>query len=370
MEFRVEIRDTAFNLLEVLENEVLALSWDYSRIGGCGNFRFTLPRNYCDEKFISGDFNIRIYIRNESTKAYDLWYQGLVEDKIPNIRGERETVDVVGHGYSAQLSRIQIDRNYSSDETSVVVKHILDNDITANTNITYDVGDLVATSFTPDTLSFNTDAKRAMQTLSDIVGTREWGVDKDRKFFFKARSSTVGFKFPLGAKITDFSSDQSFKDIINRVIIQGGETGGSPYSNTYNDTSSQTKYNRRDKIVQNSAITTNAVASNYATAIFAEFSDIVRRARCSFVNHTTRVESTIPIPLFVLLSSGVTYGSKNYGEFLYSGEIERQINRIQYNINFDGALSIKLNLGQLRPSLAEDIGRLDYKLEQMRSERL
>jgi hypothetical protein len=368
VDFRVEIRDTSFNTLEVLDNEILSVRWDYSRIGGCGAFSFSLPRNYCEEKYISGDFNIRIYIRNPDTDIYDLWYQGLVEDKTPTVSGHKEVIEVSGHGYSAQLSRIQIDRDYSSDEIARdVVKHIMDNDITSNTDITYDDGDIVATTFTADTLEFNTDAKSAIETCADIAGTREWGVDKDRKFFFKARSSTPGFYFPLGTKITNFKSNQNFRDIVNRVVIQGGETGGAPYTNTYNDTVSQAKYNRRDKVIQNSAITTNTVASQYADAIFAEYSDVIRRASCSLVNHFSRIESTIPIPLFIVKTRGRLYGEFKYGEGLYSGLVERQVNRIQYKIDNKKNLSINLNLGQVRPGLAENIAQLEHQLEQQRS---
>ncbi len=235
MIFRTELRDREFNILEIIDDEIINLNWDYSRIGGCGGFSFDLPREFCNEKHISGDFNIRIYYRNPSTKAYDLWYQGLVEDKTPNIRGNTETINIKGHGYLAQLSRIYIDKDYTSTEVSVIVKDILDTFVTPKTNITYSAGDIVATGFTPDSLKFNTDAKNALQTCADIVGAREWGVDKDRKFFFKARGSTVGFRFPLGNKITDFSEAQSFKDIINRVVIQGGDVSGVPCTKTYDD---------------------------------------------------------------------------------------------------------------------------------------
>jgi len=368
--YRIELRDRSFNLLEVLDKEIIDPCWEYSRIGGCGGFSFSLPREYCNEKHISGDFNIRIYKWNTTTKTYDLIYQGLVEDKLPSVRGSQEVIEVQGHGYLAQLSRIYIDHDYTSTEVSAIVKDILDNYVVPNTNITYDAGDIVATGFTPDSLSFNTDAKRALQTCADIVGSREWGVDKNRKFFFKARSETVGFRYPLGQKVTDFNNDDSFKDIVNRVIIQGGDVSGTPYTKTYDNIPSQTKYNRRDRVVQNSAITTDTVSAQFAEALFTEFADIVRRARCNMVDDDTIFESTIPIPMFQLLTSGITYGEKKYGTFLYAGRIEYQVNRISYSIGNVGKLKISLQLGQLRPSVSEAIAQLEYELEQQRQENL
>lgn len=367
MTVRVEIRDRSFTLLEILDKEFMGLSWDYSRVGGCGSFSFSLPRNYCDEKYISGDFNIRIYVRNETTSAYDLWYQGVVESKQPNVKDD-ETIQVSGHGYQAQLSRIYLSNvTYTSTEVSVIVKSILDTYVVPNTDITYDVGDLTATTFTPSSIKFNGSAMDALQTLADLVGEREWGVDKDRKFFFKARSSTVGYRFPLGRNVTSFNSDDSFKDIVNRVIIQGGDIAGTPYTATYNDTVSQLKYGLRTRVVSNSSITTADVASQFADSVLTEFNDVVRKGSCEIVNYTTRIENTIPIPLFALVARRVFYGEKYYGTFLYSGEISYQINRINYRYSNDGDLSMTLDLGKLRPNISEVIGQISYELEQLRT---
>lgn len=368
MVVRVELRDRSFNILEVLDKEFMSLSWGYSRNGGCDSFSFDLPREYCNERYISGDFNVRIYARNDTTQAYDLKYQGVVESKLPNVRGSEETISVQGHGYQAQLSRIYLDGvTFVSQEVSVIVKNILDNYVVPNTDITYDAGDITATSFTPSTITFNTDAQSALQTLADTTGTREWGVDKDRNFYFKQRSSTVGLRFPLGGKVTGFSSDDSFKDIVNRVIVQGGDVAGVPYTATFNDTLSQLKYGRRDEVVQNSSITTSDVAQQLATSVLTDKSDVVRRARMELVNHETFIESTIPIPLLAIVARGVLYGEKYYGTFLYSGEVSYQVNRVTYRISDDGVLQANIEMGKLRPDLSEAIGQVEYELEQLRS---
>lgn len=367
MIFRVELRDRDFNILEILDREFMGLSWSYARVGGCGDFSFSLPRKFCEEKSISGDFNIRIYYRNPSTKNYDLWYQGLIEDKDPQISGNQEIIKISGHGYLTQLSRIYIDKDYSSQEISAIVKNILDTYITPNTDITYDVGDIENTGFTADSLEFNTDAKRALETLANIVGSIEWGVDKNRKFFFKTRSSSVGFRWRIGKDITGLSENQSFKDIINRVIIQGGDVGGMPYSKTYNDTLSQAKYHLRTKVIQNSAIVTDTVSAQYADAIFAEFNEVIRKANITFINKDERIEAAIPIPLVIIIGDPVRYGEKKYGTFLYSGLIERQINRINYSLGNDNILKTQVDIGYTKPSIAEEIAKLDYKLEQQRA---
>jgi len=370
MEARVEIRDRSFTLLEILDKEILDLGWDYARIGGCGGFSFSLPRKFCDEKYISGDFNIRIYMRNSSTKVWDLWYQGFVENKRPTVRGNSELIQVTGHGYSAQLRRIYVDVNYSSQEMSLIATNIVDTIVEPSTDIIYDATLIEATSFTPDTLEFNTDADSAIQSCADIVGTREWGVNKDRKFFFKARSSTVGFRYWLGRDIINLSPDDSFRDIINSVLIQGGDVAGVPYTKSYEDTLSQAKYGKRTRVLQNSSIVTDTVSAQFANAIFAEFNDVVRKAQCDKLNVTSMIESTIPIPLAIIMANRVLYGEKKYGTFLYSGDIERQINRIGYKVDNNGILSVSLSLDYYRPNISEDIAQLAYQLEQQRSSTL
>lgn len=371
---RLVLSDRSFNVLEYLENEMMNLTWEYSRIGGCGSISFDLPRKYCDEKAISGDFNLRLYVRNPSTKAYDLWYQGIVEQKSPNVRGADETVSIQGHGYQAQLSRIQLrGLTYSSQEASVIVKNLLDNYIVPYTDITYSVGDLEATSFTFDTLEFSTDALSAIQTIADTVGGRDWGVDKNRKFYFKARSTTVGFRFPLGDKVTSFSDDDSFKDIINRVVVQGGDIAGVPFSpdptaSAYNNYASQLKYGRRDTIYQNSSVLTASVAEQIAASILTEKSDVIRRARCELATYETQIEATLPLPLFNLIARGTFYGEKLYGTFLYSGQISFQINRVVYKLRSeDSSITTSLELGQPLPNISETIGQLKYQIEQLRS---
>jgi len=367
--FRIELRERGtFDLLEILDREYVDLSWAYSRIGGCGEFEFLLPRKLFEEQSISGDFNIRIYYRNPATDSFDLWYQGLIENKVPNIAGNSENVAVSGHGYVVQLSRIYLDDvSYSSQEASVIVKDLLDNYITPNTDITYNAPDIEATTFTFDSLDFNTDALSALRTIADTVGTREWGVDQDRNFFFKERSSTVGRRYSLGNNITNFNENQDFKDIINRVIVQGKQTGGTYYKATYNDEVSQLKYGIRAEVIQNSAVSTADVSKQLADAIFAEKNDVIRKASCELVGLEAQIEATNPIDLMNVLGKEIKYGEKKYGTFLYSGNVDRVIDRINYMVTESGALRTYLDMGEQKPTISEAIQQLVFNLDQQRS---
>jgi hypothetical protein len=354
-------------MVEILDKEYMDLSWDYSRIGGCGGFSFRLPRKIFEERAISGAYNVRIYYRNPSTNTYDLWYQGLIENKIPNIRGNSEDIQISGHGYQAQLSNVYVSQTYTAQEASVIVKNILDNYVTPYTSISYDIGDLEATSFTFDTLEFNTDALSALQTIADTVGTREWGVDKNRKFFFKSRSSTVGLRYVIGKNITNYSENQDFKEIINRVIVQGAQVGGTYFTATYNDTPSQLKYGLRAKPKQNSSIVSSTVAEQFADSIFAEFNEAVIKSNFELVGIEAQIEATNPIPLVNILVKQDKYGEKKFGEGIYSGLVNISVNRVSYSVTNNNSLNIGIDLGKIRPAVSEAIAQLEYQLEQQRS---
>jgi hypothetical protein len=369
MSFRLELRDTSFAVIDVLDNEYQSLTWSYSRIGGCGEFSFKLPRKIFEQKSITGEQNVRIYYRNPATNAYDLWYQGLISNKTPNIRGNSESIGIDGHGYQAQLDRVYLNNiTYTGQEVSVIVKNILDNYVVPNTNISYSAPNIEATSVTLDSIQFNDTAQSALAKLADIVGTREWGVDENRSLFFKARSSTVGLYFPLGFNITDFNENQDFSEIINRLIIQGAQSGGTYFTaGPYENLPSQLKYNIRTKVIQNSSISTVGVAQQYATAVFAEFSDVTRKSNFNLVNFTAQLEATSPMPLLNIIKQQVRYGQKKYGTFLYSGSVDRTINRINYSVSDNNVLKISLDSGSLRPTVAEKLAELEYNMEQQRS---
>jgi hypothetical protein len=364
MNYKIVISDRRFNVIDEIQDVASNISWSYNRIGGCGAFYFDVPLRFCEETFLGGNFNVKIYVKNLSTGDHDLWYQGRIESKGYNVKGVRETITVRGNGYQSQLKDIYVDRDYTSKEASVIVKDILDNDITSNTNISYDAGDISATSFTFDSLEVNKDALDAMQTIADVVGSREWGVDKDRKLFFKARSSSIGFRFPIDDAVLSWRNDTSSSEIVNRVIIIGGDVAGTIFRRIANDTDSQRKWGRRDKVIQNSSIVTNDVADQFATAIFNDSNDITRRASLDLLGQQL-IETTIPIPLVQIVSELITWGSKKYGEFLYSGRISYQVNRINYKVDNIGNMVVSLDLGRLRPSTVENIKQLEYRIDQL-----
>lgn len=369
MDYRIELRDRSFNLLEVLEKDAFGISWEYNRIGGCGNFAFILARKFDDPKALSGFYDVRIYKRT-AAGTHTLWHSGYVEEKRPTLKN-KEDISVRGIGYVQQLKDVVVNTTYTNTEISAIVKDILDNYVVPNTDITYDAGDLVDTGFTADSLEFKTDAYRAMETLAEIVGTREWGVGSDRKFFFKARTDTISFYFPIESIIRGYSPVFDFRGIKNKLYLEGGDVSGTKYTRTGSNAASIAKYGTLEEIIQNSSIVTNTVADQYLEAILDEKSDLDIKAKLDLVNYLSQFESSVPLGRVEIMEVGVRYGEEYYGTFLYSDNLKYRINRILYRLkDADSALEVSLDLGKGRTSLAESIGQIEYELEQLRQGRV
>ena len=366
MIYRIELRDRNDDFVEIIDNRAQKLRWAYNRVGGCAAFSFDVSKRYCSELSLGANFNVRIYAKNFNTNNYDLKYQGRIESRSNKVSGKKETINIKGFGYQSELKDIIVNQDYSSQEISVIVKNVLDNFVVPNTNITYDSADIEDTGFTADSLEFSyVTALEVMKKLADIVGSREWGVDKDKKFFFKQKSSNTDIFYSLTAgKITGLSLDASSREIINKIIVIGGDVGDTKFVFTKNYTQNQNKYKRRDRVIQNSAVVSNTVAEQLADAEQAIGDGVVDRGRLTLRDEIF-LEDTIPIPLIKILTREILWDERNWDEFLWAGQDAFEINKINYKINKDSSLILSISIGQPLPSNAEDINRLKFELDQL-----
>ncbi|NOS67923.1 MAG: hypothetical protein HOO67_06220 [Candidatus Peribacteraceae bacterium] len=369
IEYLVELRDNNFNLVGRLEDEIESLQWGYSRIGGCDALRMVLNRKIEDFGNLSVDYDVQIKLRNPATNDYDLWWRGFLEQREP-IFGEKERVSVDGFGYIAQLQRINVNQTYTTTEVSAIVDDILTNLIVPNTKIVRNAAKIATTGVTLDSIQFkDVPADQAIKTLAETVGTREWGVDRTREFFFQARSSTILKRYIAGKDVEEFRVLDSFGTIINRVIIEGGDVAGVKFRRVVSDAASITKYGLRERVVVNNAITTNAVADAYGAAILRESAALARRASASIYKVESLIESSTPLGTIILrgILGGTTWGTKKWGTFLWGGEFSYQPNNIRYSLNRGGRLDVRIELGQRRPELVEVIREMGLRLEEVRA---
>ncbi len=363
--FKIVLSDRNFNIVQELQDQAFNIAWEYTRLGGCASFSFDLPIRYCQELTLGMNYNIKIYWRVPSTKTFNLIYQGRIEDKINNVANDGEAITIQGMGYQSALSDIFLQKTYTSTEVSAIIADMVQNYISANTNIIYDAIKIASTGFTPASWPVATDGLSGITALSDLVGTREWGVGVDRKFYFIQRSSTIGFRYPFGSGTLTFSDDSSTKKLVNHIVVIGGTLGGGgTYTKTFDYAVSQKKWGRRDISIQNSSIITDDVATQFANALYNAYSNVSHSASIQRLDDA-QIEAVIPIPLVQLRPKIITYGTSKYGSNLYSGLVSYQVNRIQYKLDSVGSMSYTMQIGTLIPSIIEDVKALEYNVNQI-----
>ncbi len=143
--FKIVLSDRNFNIVQELQDQAFNIAWEYTRLGGCASFSFDLPIRYCQELTLGMNYNIKIYWRVPSTKTFNLIYQGRIEDKINNVANDGEAITIQGMGYQSALSDIFLQKTYTSTEVSAIIADMVQNYISANTNIIYDAIKIAST---------------------------------------------------------------------------------------------------------------------------------------------------------------------------------------------------------------------------------
>lgn len=363
--FTVELRDKNFNLVRILTKKIKDISWVYNRIGGCGNCDISISISFEElTNYIKPDYEIRIFAALAGTSA-ELVYRGFVEDYRPKI-SIPDGVRISTSGYFGQLKRVPVIRTYTNMEISAIIKDILDQDILPNTSIFYEAANIEESGFVVDTIEFNTMADDAISTLARLAGNFEYGVDRNLDFYFKEKSTTIKHFVRIKKDVKNFDEINDYSNIINRYIIKGKDG----FSDTVDNTESQTLYGIRTKIISNSAITTTAVSQRYGSMLIAESARIARRASINIVNKNALFESSVPIGKLTILkvpiSTKTKYGAGKYGAFKYGNLISYDVENISYSLG-DIGLNAKIELGQEQPDITNQIEQLNFELNQIRN---
>lgn len=362
--YTVELRNKNFNLVKVLTKNINDLTWEYDRVGGCGRCSFTLTLEALEN--ISADYDVQIRLEDGSG-ATRLVYRGYVESYQP-IMDLKDTVHIEVFGYVGQLDRVRVNKTYTNQEISVIIKDILDTYVKPNTRVDYDLADVEVSDFTVDEIVFDELASDALKTLADLAGLMEWGVDRNLKFFFKKQSDVVNFYLRQGIDIKKFDNLDDYSAIINRINIKGSDL----LDETVNNLESQAAYGLRTQIVSQSSITTASVAQQYGASILSEKAKVNRKTTIQIINNMQFFEDVTPLGKVSILGGVVQqakkYGDNDaiYGNFKYGGLPSYQINSLTYKISGSGT-SVNMNAGYARPDIADEIKRLEFQLNQLRN---
>jgi len=351
----------------VLSKVFKSLSWNWNRIGGCGDCSVIVSADNTVLDGITADSELKIMLNDNDDTGLKTVYRGFLVSHKP-VRNLSDTIELTLSGYVSQLRRVRIKHTYAGMEVSAIVKDILDNYVLPITDILYDVADIENTNYVVDTITFDEMADSAIKTLADIAGMREWGVDVNKKFFFKARSSEILHYLRYKEVVVKYDTLNDWDNITNRIYLKGADA----FEKEANNSESQSLYGIREKILQVSSLSTNSVANRYCTMYFADNAKVTRRVTIKLERNKTFFENTVPLGKICVIDNSITrakkYGEASaiYGAFKYGGLPSFQIDSIKYTLDNEGT-TVNISAGQARPDLAESIKRLEFELEQLRN---
>lgn len=370
--YQIQIRDKSQNLIYVLTKWAYNVVWEWNQVGGCGLCTMSIAQPFDFLQNFGPDYDVQIWTEDE-TGVTQLFYRGYAESQEPILQ-VNDVINLAFSGYSGQLKRVRINKTYTDMEVSLIVKDILNNFILPNTPITYNPVDIVATGFSVDSITFDDLADTVLQTLSDLGGNAEWGVDRFLNFFFKYPSSAITHNLRIGKDVVSSDPIYDYSTIINRIVIKGGKLiSGATFETEVDNAESQISFGLRTSIVTNSAIKTDAVGQQYGTQLLAAVATIALRTTIQLVKIKTLYEVITPLGAFSLIIQPLAV-AKLYGDptaiygtgWKYGGRASFQAVNIQYTI-LDEGMSVTITGGTLTPNIATKIKQLQYQLDQLRS---
>ena len=356
--FQLRLYDPNDTLVAYIDNKLQSINWEWDRIGGCGmcQCKLVTPFDGALAGSLAEDYSLRAYVDGT------IWYSGYIDRVTPNLSGDDETIDVLALGYVNQLKRIIVrEKTYSNQEISVIVRDVAEVYATGYTDIISTTPFYVDTGFTADSIYFNENAFEAISKLADIAGKREWGVDADRKLFFKERNDAIRHHFFVGQDFVSFQPIRDYNPIVTKIFLEGSDG----YKESFQVTN---KVTQREEIVSNSAITTSSVGYQYARMYLKDKGAVRRSYVGKQVNRTSRIESTVPLGRAWISMKIKTTQLYNVATQLYDSGLKYdggneylQIEKIKYEL-MDDSFDTTIYFGVLPPTLSDALGRLEYEI--------
>ena len=239
-------------------NPIISGSFSLSENGGCGPFEMIFVRDAVPTIAVGSMIDFKVKLEDVAKTTY---WSGYVTE-IPNANTQSTVVRVGGHGLWKQVVNSLIVKFYAADDTDEIVKDILA-DINANIDVSSSTSEIVIASpvaigdFEPQF----TPASDAIALLAMIQQSTQYGVDQNRKLYFKDLDTTVNedAHFHVGQKgsmgIAEYNLGDDSNELFNRVYIAANKlVGGGNLILARDDSSSQSTHGLKSKFIQAPAL--------------------------------------------------------------------------------------------------------------------
>lgn len=383
--YSITLSDKDGNFKGYLQPYIKSLNWTWNRIGGCGQCNIVLQKAYRSISIRARD-DIQIRIENGATSK--LVYRGWVAGAWPSLKIPQEiTLDVRGYFDLLAFYIVQSaysKKIYTNQSVSDIVSNIIDTFIVPNTPITK--GTINSSLFSVDTIEFKVKVSEALQTLANLEGRVEYGVNENLVFFWYAESSTLRRKFIAGNDIELFERRADYSQLMNRIYFEGGDVGGSPYTLMVEAADSQIRYFLAEGIANNTSITTPSVAAQYLNGLLQKNARVKIILRAKIKNTDIRLEDSLPIGKIGIYdkdydqsvykwgktASGgdnLIWGKRTTGgsNKVWGGLYKDQVDKITYTLsNTSGRFNIELTTGGSINEASAKINQIELIVNNLR----
>lgn len=199
----------------ISDNTLLNLSFSFLQDGGCERFSFTLAEPY-KTVTISSNYRMEIYLFNQQEVP---WFTGYLET-IPQ-EGTEKKQTYTGYGYYGKFANKLVTMIKTGTEVSEIAEEdVLDDEIIPNYDILKN-SDKIEEVYTLKG-TFQTEreyARDIIKRLAEIAQNYEFGVDREREFYFRTIDTSIKEKLWIGRDVDTFTPKSDPKDLVNRWHI-------------------------------------------------------------------------------------------------------------------------------------------------------
>lgn len=315
------------------------------RIGGLDNFEFSISKNL-DIPFYN-QMEVRFLF------AGNHWFTGELTYK-PELDSRDTKYKFQGVGYSSYLKKIKITQTYQNKSFIFILQDLIENYIFGYTPILYNlellnVPNIIISYFEIKNKSLD----KVMQMLLKIANVNyktlqyEYGVDKNRQFYFRPISNDIYRGFFEGFQFQDPEVKSNVKDVINRVDIYRAVLGSNEleYVSTVQNTESQEKLGLANRDLEIPDFMDQITAEKIANAIIERLDEVKETVKLKILD--TEDE---PYPIgFYAINSKIDNYNKVVNNFDKLAEWTRHGNNTTISIDetkvLSGRRSMKITTG-------------------------
>lgn len=343
------------------------VTWEWNRKGGCGQCQVTFPTT--DDSYIHDYLrpgaNVEIYTKLDGVET--LRYAGKLIRPTRSVQNNQEVIVGTFYGYLIELSGQTVVRNYIGSGIKTIMQDVLDQDVSPNTSITYLDADIDDPGYSIESISLNHLTQDAMSLLVSLAGNYEWGVDQNKRFFFKATDPNVKHIFILGQDVINYTEERQDDQIVNQLDLYGA----NDVSTTITCDMSVSIYGlKKASPIYDHSILGLSDLNRLGVSILKKASGAIHSVKFNIIKADVFIEQTLPIGAAAVnrqqFRNRPKYGtSHKYGTKIRYGNIKRdQFENIVYEIR-SGAILATATLINDIPNISDLQKRFEFEIKEL-----